>query len=128
MFDSAVMPLTITAWLRGDKQRRRWTYREAMGHFDVSDEQLRRWVTGANIPERWRAAQLADFLDTTEPEILAAMDEAERERRDHRELQDQVDAMRQTQRTYNERIGRLEEQLQAILDVLRGRTGDGDSR
>lgn len=123
------MPQSIGSILRGDKQRRGWTYREAAPKLKTTPQTVQKWTASDVIPERYRAPELADFLDLREQEILTAMDEAERERRAREDLRDQVDIMREEQRQMNAELLDLREEVAALLaEVRRTRPQNGNGK
>src|SRR6266487_2336813 len=110
---------TLAERLQGDRQRRPWkNLRQAADYFKVSTEKIRAWTAVETIPERWRAPELASFINASEQEILHAMDEQDRQRRAARDLQAQIDIMRHEAREMNDRIDQLVERLDEILERI----------
>lgn len=112
------MPETIQRMLQDDKTRRGWSYDKAGKALDTTAQTVQRWTKEGVVPDRERTSDLARFLDRTEQEIRAAVEESEREQRSARDLQEQVDAMRIAQRATNERIDELMKVFREILDRL----------
>jgi transcriptional regulator with XRE-family HTH domain len=120
---------TLAERLQGDRDRRRWRLREAAQEIGVTTETIRAWTAGESIPERSRAAELAAFLNTSEAEILRAMDEQDRQKRAGRDVETQVALLRREVADQNERIDRLAALLEEIRRELSGLPsppGDGN--
>ena len=118
---------TLAERLQGDRERRQWRLRDAAQEIGVTPETVRAWTAGESIPERWRSAALAAFLDTSEAEILRAMDEQDRQNRAARDLETQVALMRREVADQNERIDRLADLLDEIAGLVRGLPLRGDN-
>jgi hypothetical protein len=88
------MPLTIQAVLRGDKQRRGWTYNQAGPLLDTTAQTVHRWTEVGDIPKRRYVPALAQFLAKPEQEIRDLLTDSERERSAAKDLQEQIDDMR----------------------------------
>jgi hypothetical protein len=85
---------TIQTVLRGDKQRRGWTYNQAGPQLNTTAQTVHRWTEDGDVPKRRYVSALAQFLERSEQEIRDALTESERERAAAKDLQEQIDAMR----------------------------------